>query len=250
MEEYEYKTLYTFERDYWWYRHLHDVILQTVKTYQSSRESWILDAGCGTGQNLQNLADKVSRNVFGFDISQHAIPFWKKRLLKNLCISSVNQIPYQKETFDHVVCVDVLESLEVAENEAVRELVRVTRPGGMIYLVVPAFNCLMSPSHHQAVHAIRRYTPGKLIDLLVDLPVQVLRTTYLFAPVFPLVALYRFTQKVFYHTTLKPPRSELIELPARLNWFLYKFTHLELYFLPRFNQLIGSSILAVIQKEI
>jgi ubiquinone/menaquinone biosynthesis C-methylase UbiE len=250
MEEYEYKTLSEREGEYWWYRHLHDVILQTFNTYKASRESWILDAGCGTGQNIHNLANKVSRNVFGFDISQHAIPFWQKKQLKNLCVSSVNQIPYQKETFDHVVCVDVLESLEVDEADAIRELVRVTCPGGMIYLVVPAFNWLMSPRHHQAVHAVRRYTPGKLIDLLVNLPVQVLRTTYLFTPVFPLVAFFRFIQRIFFYSTQKPPHSELMVLPAWLNWFLFKFTHLELYFLPWFNQPIGSSILAVIQKDL
>jgi SAM-dependent methyltransferase len=248
MEAYEYQTLYEFEGTYWWYRHLHAVLLQTLQHQAAGDGMRLLDAGCGTGGNLASLAGHISLQIFGFDISRQAAPFWEKRGLHTVCNASVNQIPYPAGTFDHVVCVDVLESQEVDEALAVSELIRVTRPGGTLCLVVPAYDSLMSPRHHQAVHAIRRYTPDRLLALFTGQPVQVLRSTYLFAPVFPLVAPYRWLQKLLPSDPAKPPHSELAFLPTWVNWLLFKAVSLELPLLRKGRMPFGSSILAVLEK--
>ena len=248
MEAYEYQTLYGFESTYWWYRHLHKVLLELLLTQNPGQNQKILEAGCGTGQNINNLADNLPATVYGFDLSVHAAPFWKLRQLARVCNASINQIPYANEVFDIVVCVDVLESQEVLEALAIAEMVRVTKPGGLICLVVPAFDWLMSPGHHQAVHAVRRYSKRRLLALFSNYPVHEKMTRYLFAPVFPMIALYRWWHKAFPSETSEPPRSELVKLPSWLNWILYKYVSIEQHFITHFDFPFGSSIITMVRK--
>ena len=96
-------------------------------------------------------------------------------------IASINEIPYADDTFDAVTSIDVLESDAVDEVRAVAELWRVTKPGGLIVLVVPAYRWLLTEQHHRAVHASRRYTRREAVALLRRHPVDILRSTHIFA---------------------------------------------------------------------
>ena len=250
MEAYEYQTLYEFEKSYWWYRHLHNVLIELLLMLDADQNFRILDAGCGTGQNMDNLVGKISNHIYGFDLSSHATPFWKKRNLTRVCNASINQIPYADKVFDYVVCVDVLECQEVREVKAIAEMIRVTKPGGYICLVVPAFDFLMSQKHNQAIHAIRRYTKLKLLGLFSNHQVQEIKTRYLFAPVFPLIVIYRWSLSYFSSRSPELPHSELSKLPSWLNWILYKYVSLERYLLPHLNLPFGSSIITIVQKDL
>lgn len=247
MEPQEYQTLYSFESFYWWYRHLHNIITKFLIEQNTLETPRILDAGCGTGQNIVNLAEKISPDVFGFDLSLYTLAYWQKRKLLRVCTASINTIPFADNVFDFVVSVDVIESMEVDEDEAIAEMIRVTKPGGYICIIVPAFTALMSPNHHQAVHAIRRYSKSKIFSLISKHPGKLHRSNFIFAPVFPIIALYRLWHKVF-HKTILNPRSDLTKLPKWLNWCLYKFVSIEMLLLPKIELPFGSSIIAVYQK--
>lgn len=248
MESYEYQTLYELEGTYWWFQHLHAVLVDMIRSLAASSEPQILDAGCGTGQNVQNLVAKVSPKVFGFDLSPLANPFWRKRDLNRVCNASVNQIPFPENTFDFVVCVDVLESEGVSEELAVNEMRRVAKDGGYLILVVPAYDWLLTPEHHQAVHAIRRYTRPGLEALLARDKVQVRRITYMYTPVFPAIVLYRLILKALTRHAGDSPRSELKPLPTWINRILLAVTSLERNLLKHSDMPFGSSIVAIVQK--
>ncbi len=248
METYEYATLYTFETDYWWYRSLHAVLLDVFRALDLPPGARVLDMGCGTGQNAVNLARHITPNVFAFDISPHAAPFWKQRRLHRACLASINEAPYPKNAFDAVVSVDVLESDAVNEAAAIGEMWRVVKPGGYLVLVVPAYRWLLTEEHHRAVHASRRYSRQDVITLLERQPVRLIRTTHVFATLFPAIAVYRLALQRFGHVPQAQPRSELKPLPGPINEILFRITDVERRVLKRADLPFGSSILAVAQK--
>ncbi len=247
MEAHEYQKLYQFETDYWWFKGLHGVILDEVKSLGLDKSATLLDAGCGTAQNLVNI-ENLSYRTFGFDFAVEAIEFWKRRDLNNLCAASINEIPYQSDLFDTVVSVDVFECEGVKEKQAFGELWRVAKPGGYIILIVPAYKWLMSPEHHKAVGANRRYTRRRLRKVLESRPVDIIRISHFFSALFPAIAAYRLTKSIFHVENGAPAQSELKPIDPTLNKLFITIMEKERWILRRMNLPFGSSILAVCQK--
>ena len=130
MESHEYQTLFELEPSYWWFRGLHLILLDTLHALGLESHEPVLDAGCGTGQNLVNIGRQVTSGAYGFDVSSEAAFFCKKRGLTNICRASINDIPFAPDTFAAVVSVDVLECDSVLEDQAYGEIWRVLKPGG------------------------------------------------------------------------------------------------------------------------
>jgi SAM-dependent methyltransferase len=248
LESHEYQTLFELEPSYWWFRGLHSILLDTLHALGIERHEPVLDAGCGTGQNLVNIGREISSSAYGFDVSPEAAFFCKKRGLTNVCRASINDMPFAPETFAAVVSVDVFECDSVLEDQAYGEIWRVLRPGGYMVLVVPAYEWLMSPEHHKAVHASRRYSRSRLTALLEKRPVEVIRMTHLFASLFPIVAGYRLGLRWAAGDTNGPPRSELKPMHPTLNGLLLSIVKAERQFLRIRDLPFGSSIMAVARK--
>jgi len=248
VEAHEYQTMFDFEASYWWYRSLHLILLDALKSLGVANDAAVLDAGCGTGQNLKNIGQRVSTAAYGFDVASEAAHFWRRRGLARVCRASINEIPFPAETFDAALSVDVLECEAVREEQAYHELWRVLKPGGYLILVVPAYQWLMTPEHHKAVGATRRYTRRRLVSLMRTQPVDVLRVTHVFASLFPLVAAYRLGIRMLKRNSEGPPKSELKPLSPALNELLFRVVSLERRVLRGRDLPFGSSIMAVARK--
>ncbi|MGO9566444.1 MAG: methyltransferase domain-containing protein [Desulfomonilaceae bacterium] len=248
MESQEYQTLFELEPLYWWFRGLHLILLDTLHTLGLESHEAVLDAGCGTGQNLVNIGRQVTSSAYGFDVSPEAAFFCKKRGLTNICRASINDMPFASDTFAAVVSVDVFECDSVIEDQAYGEIWRVLRPGGYMVLVVPAYEWLMTPEHHKAVHASRRYSKSRLAAVLRKRPVEVIRMTHLFAALFPAVAAYRLGLRLAAVDSDGPPRSELKPMHPALNSLLFAIVKAENQFLRLGDLPFGSSIMAVARK--
>jgi 2-polyprenyl-3-methyl-5-hydroxy-6-metoxy-1,4-benzoquinol methylase len=90
--------------------------------------SSILDAGCGEGFTLEFLRQqKIGKTYEGIDFLKTAIEIGKKMHPKiNLKQSSIYRLPYKSNSFDIVLCTEVLEHLEEPQ-EALKELFRVSQ---------------------------------------------------------------------------------------------------------------------------
>jgi SAM-dependent methyltransferase len=248
LEPHEYQTLFDLEASHWWFRALHLTLLDTLRELNVNSASMVLDAGCGTGQNLSNVTRDVSPNAYGFDLSEDASRFWSKRGLNQVCRGSVNEIPFRSGTFDAVMSVDVLECGEVSQELAVAEIWRVLKPGGYMILIVPAYDWLMTPEHHEAVGAARRYSRSRVRALLAQQKVEIVRVTHFFGSLLPAVAAYRLALRYFGSQSDGAPRSELKPMHPAVNSLLFNIVNLERLYVRKHDIPFGSSIMAVGRK--
>jgi 2-polyprenyl-3-methyl-5-hydroxy-6-metoxy-1,4-benzoquinol methylase len=89
-------------------------------------------------------------------------------------VASAEALPYDADQFDVVTAFDVIEHIE-DDHQAVRELFRVTRPGGIVFVTVPAFTKLWS-KHDVINHHFRRYDRGQLRQLFLQ--EEIIRSGY------------------------------------------------------------------------
>ena len=72
----EYAVMAQVEARHWWYRGLRDVLERTLGRPHLAlpEHPAVLDAGCGTGENLRLLRDLLDPSYLGgFDLSEEAL---------------------------------------------------------------------------------------------------------------------------------------------------------------------------------
>ena len=155
----------------WLYSRIHYLIVKNVIMKYDTR--MVLDIGCGTGfQSFLHSA--FGSNVFGIDISKKMLSIAKNKrsrfhlnnfklfpdefnfvkkynsiissYLKNsqtkkyrkphFLMASVYDIPFQDQTFDHINCCGSVLSLIEDTNTALKEMSRVLRKGGTMFIEV------------------------------------------------------------------------------------------------------------------
>jgi 2-polyprenyl-3-methyl-5-hydroxy-6-metoxy-1,4-benzoquinol methylase len=92
----------------------------------------VLDAGCGMGDLMLRLREY---DPYGIDLSEDYVQIGIERGL-NVQRGRIEKLPWEKEFFDVVLATDVLEHV-LDLNKAVRELLRVLKPGGIIIARTP-----------------------------------------------------------------------------------------------------------------
>lgn len=90
----------------------------------------ILDVACGTGLVSRLFAGR-GRRLVGVDITPE-MAVRARDVLDELVIAPAEELPFRDGTFDIVVCRQGLQFMTLPD--AVREMARVTRPGGRIVL--------------------------------------------------------------------------------------------------------------------
>lgn len=88
----------------------------------------VLDAGCGEGFTLNKLMlNQIGQSIEGVEYTKEAIAFGKKLFPKaNIKHGSIYDLPYKDNSFDLVVCTEVLEHLE-DPKKAMSEIARVSK---------------------------------------------------------------------------------------------------------------------------
>lgn len=102
----------------------------------------VLDAGCGAGRFATHLAQRTD-TVTALDVSESLVERAQRSAndygLTNMhcVVGNIRALSYPDDTFDLVTCLDVLYMFD-DPMEGLRELVRVTKPGGQIVLLNPS----------------------------------------------------------------------------------------------------------------
>ncbi len=246
MEKNEYTVMYNIEGNYWWYIALREMVYSSILKYRPQKPHLrLLDAGCGTGGILANAKEY---DAYGFDISDEAIDYCKKRGLKNIAQASVCCLPYESCSFDVLVSLDVLCNIEEKDNKiALEEFYRVLEEGGILVLNLPAYNFLQS-RHDRAVHIKHRFVRKELKKKLESAGFDIQQITYRNSILFPFLALLRLAEKLFMKNS-DTPKSDLNPLPGPINSALTCLLSLEKKaILAGFNLGFGLSLFCVAKK--
>jgi SAM-dependent methyltransferase len=185
MREAAYREHYAVEDEHWWFRGRWAVIEALLSRTELPQRPRILDAGCGTGGNLQ----RYSRlgEAWGVDPSPEAVSFCQERGLNQVRQAGLESLPFEQGEFDLIAATDVVEHIE-AEQEALRELWRVAAPGAAMLLTVPAYMWLWSQEDDN-LHHKRRYTRPRLRRAVESCGWETQLSTYFNSILLPPIAL-------------------------------------------------------------
>ncbi|MEH7119297.1 class I SAM-dependent methyltransferase [Neobacillus vireti] len=100
-----------------------------------NNESVILDAGCGTGQTAAYLYQQYKANVIGIEINPIMVEKAKSRfenlqLPISLIHGSIEEIPFEDDTFDFILSESVLAFVD--KPKTLKEFYRVLKKGGRL----------------------------------------------------------------------------------------------------------------------
>jgi SAM-dependent methyltransferase len=145
--------------------------LSFIRSIELPYDARVIEVGCGTGQTLNMTCDTV-----GLDISPAALA-----IAKNNCDHPVQgdifHIPFKDETFDLVYNSGVIEHFPSPYNiSAIREMTRITKPGGNVIIIVPNSLCLWYRFGKFVAKLFGNfefgyeedYTPHRLVDAVVE----------------------------------------------------------------------------------
>ncbi len=171
MERDEIRKLATLEDSHWWYRERRHLIARQVRQLSPGRA---LDIGAAAGGNTRVL-QRLGWDAFALEYSHDGAQIAGGRGLPVLR-ADARQLPFGDGSLDLTMAFDVLEHIE-NDRLVVQEMCRVTRPGGVLLIAVPADPRLWS-AHDVAVSHVRRYTRESLLSLLqsADLDVVTIKS--------------------------------------------------------------------------
>jgi SAM-dependent methyltransferase len=218
MQTEDYEYLYALEDTFWWFEGMREITAMLLDPIcPPGRNRLILDAGCGTGGNLDWLQRYAgNQQVRGIDLSLEGLQFCSTRQHKLLAQASVTALPFGDNGFDLVTSFDVLAQLpgEGDDNHALREMYRLLRPGGIIFVRVAAYQWLRS-GHDQALGTHQRYRLPTLRQRVEHAGFHILRTTYANSFLLPVVMARRLIMK---RLGLADPGSDVKPLASGLRW--------------------------------
>jgi SAM-dependent methyltransferase len=244
MRKDEYKRIFEAEDSFWWYVGIHSLIEISLKKYLSRENHFLLDAGCGTGGNLVTL--KKYGHAFGIDLSPEALRFCKgSRGIDGLVQGTLEKLPFQSNIFDVAISIDVLYHLWIKNDKnALQELNRVLKPGGILIIQSAAFEWLRG-QHDDVVFTRKRYTKKEITERLIKTGFHIKFVTYRNTLLFPFVFLTRLWER---KTPLSS--SDVVVPVAWINAILQIVMKIENLLLRIFRFPFGSSIYAIAIKEV
>jgi SAM-dependent methyltransferase len=216
----EYEIMGRVERDHWWYRGLRDAVARCLqrREFALPPNPRVLDAGCGTGENLRSLLQPLNPSYLGgFDHAEEALSVARRKVAgADLYRSDICDPAIHVEALDLVTSLDVIYIPGVERSlPGLQRLVSALRPGGLLVLNLPAFGWLYS-EHDVAIHTSQRFTSREVRSLLDRLGLSAAVLTYRLFFLFPAVVLSRLPRMLRPRPRSRPVRSDLHSMPAAL----------------------------------
>lgn len=241
MKKYLYEDLYQLEDKHWWHIAKRRAVYKLIKKNNTKKNPKILDIGCGTGKNMEEL-QKLG-TVYGLDHSSEALKFCRKRGLKLLTKGTAEKTNLEPNSFDIITILDVLEHTD--DKKTLIEMGRILKKDGIIILTVPAYPWLWS-KWDEVLHHKKRYTVNTLKEILVANNFNPIKMTHLYSfLILPLLIIRKIKQNIskdFYQSDFKLSNPLFNFLLNNLSKF--EFLLAENFYIP-----FGTSILVVAKNN-
>jgi ubiquinone/menaquinone biosynthesis C-methylase UbiE len=251
MDKNYYLEYYHLERSNWWFRVREKIIEDQLQKHLSDIHAGasltILNVGAATGRSSEVLG-KYGK-VTSIEYDADCCAFTREKTNLSILNASVLELPFADNSFDLVCAFDVIEHVE-DDQLAVREMQRVCKKDGVVYITVPAFQQLWS--HHDVVNQhFRRYKMNQIVSLFGSQG-RILKKTYfnsiLFLPILSFRTISRLFPKAFTRSGSGSDFS-FFESESLTNRILYQVFHVEKYLLRLMRFSAGVSILFMWKQQ-
>ena len=178
-----------------WFRHRNNCLYALISKYSNNKP--FFDIGGGNGFVSSNLEKHGLKTVLlepGLSGCLNA----QKRGLKNIVCAAIEDAGFAQASIPAAGIFDVLEHIE-DDKSFLSKLNFYLRPGGELYITVPAYNFLWSGEDEYAGH-FRRYTLRNLSSLLYASGFQIIFKTYIFSFLPLPIFLFRSIPSIFKFT--------------------------------------------------
>ena len=215
-----------------------------------SNGSRLLDIGCGLGYLTEVLGD----NFFsvGMDYDSSALYINTARGLKNMVQGDAVVLPFKEQSFDVVICSEVLEHLPGDFDEkALHEMTRILKSGGNLLITVPALEGLRSESvlrnlgHDDPEGMEYHYRKGyarkdleKMVNRIPKLKLKKIKySMFLFSELF-----MDLLKWVYFRKNKLKEHSDIMKMDDSLLFRIYRFLYPLIYFFFIFEDMVLARI--------
>ena len=251
MDREYYEKFFNYEREHWYFLIRSKIIRNIIKQFhKASLPLKILNIGVATGATSQMLME--FGDVTSVEFDKECCEFVSKVLNTKVYNESITALPFKDNSFDLVCAFDVIEHVD-EDDIAVKEMNRVCKQGGDVYITVPAFMSLWS-NHDIINHHKRRYILPEIKTLFAKYSGIEIYSSYFNSLLFPPILLFRQLSRIFSKKNDKMTSdfdvvSEKSVFGNFINTILGFIFSLEIYFLRLFKFPFGVSIIFLWKKS-
>jgi SAM-dependent methyltransferase len=204
-----------------WHRARLGLINYLLSAEAEKGQEKLLDIGCGTGTELQLLAE--FGELSALDINPQALKLAEKMGFKTV-LGDIEKMELAKENYSLICCFDVLEHLS-KDQDVLKKIYASLVPGGKLIVTVPAFRFLFS-RHDLALTHHRRYSKKELRTKLEQAGLEVSYLNYWNTLLFLPIASVRLIKK-FIEKSDEPAKSDLKNYTGAVEKILFKILNFE-----------------------
>ena len=202
-----------------------------------------LDIGCGHGVVRNQIEDATAWTTDGADLNRVALAQIRTRAGESFYYDIHDRRVELAERYDFLILFDVIEHLE-RTTEFLESALHHLRPGGLIFVNVPAIDSLRS-HYDEVVGHLRRYSKATLREEANAVDLRLLDLRYWGFSMLPYLALRKWTVPNSAGTRKAIQRGVVPPAPWTERPIL-EIMKLETRFLQ--NPLLGASLLMVAEK--
>lgn len=246
MDATAYRQFVELEERHFWFVGRRRIFLAVLDRLLGERtDRAVLDVGCGAGGMLAPLSRYGT--VRGIDTSEEMVAFCRERGFADVEVGSAAALPVADATTDLITLFDTIE--HIPDDEAVlREVRRALRPGGLVFVSVPAYQLLYA-NNDRVVHHQRRYRASALRRKLVAAGLEPVRVSYFNALLFPVILPVVLAKKILERLRDPGDTTNLsAPVPGPLNRLLTAVMSSERHVVTRVELPFGHSILAAARR--
>jgi SAM-dependent methyltransferase len=167
---------FLLEDNSYWFQHRNRCITSTIRNHPPAGP--IIDVGGGNGYVTRGLLDAGFDAVLLEPGAEGAKNGKLQRQIPTVICSTFQSIPFEASSLDAIGCFDVIEHIE-DDHGLIENFFHALKPGGLLYVTVPAHQWLWSQSDIHAQH-YRRYNRA-MIDKLLAGRFEVIYFSYFFS---------------------------------------------------------------------
>lgn len=247
MDRSAYETFRELEHSHFWFVSRRRIFFAELdRAFSEATGHRVLEIGCGAGGMLGPL--ERYGDVHGLDIDHEFTAFCKSRGFERVLCGSGYELPYADASFDLVCLFDTIEHIP-DDEQTLREVARVLRPGGAVFVSVPAYQWLWSHNDKTA-HHFRRYTKSGLQGVMRRAGLVPTRASYFNMFLLPLIVPSVLWQKLMDRLGRLPTgyNNMSVKLAPWLNKLFTGVMSSERHLLKWLSFPMGHSIFALAKK--